>query len=128
MALIYNRRITVRRPRIGSAERPGRLPDVGLQDDYSGVNQGDDFNESVVARDLPANIQYVGQARAKGAELPADTQNRTNWDIYLPPKVSRLGLVKVRDVVVDELGNRYQVTAPDWGALGYRLRTELEEA
>jgi hypothetical protein len=46
--------------------------------------------------------------------------------IHLRPKLAN-GTLKVGDVMIDDLGNRYQVLAPYWDSLGYRLTCALLE-
>jgi hypothetical protein len=57
------------------------------------------------------------------AGLPSDAK-RSSWKFLF---VQPFGTVQVRDIIVDDLGNRYQVTTPYWVLGGYQLTADLLE-
>ena len=75
---------------------------------------------------LRASIQEKGKASRMDLALPADTEGGANWSIFIPDATN--GQIQNRDVIVDELGNRYQVGAAYWNSLGYRCRCKQLEA
>ena len=119
MSFIYPRTIMVLR-------LPGDITATpGFQDAYQAP---DPRTEVTIFTGIPASVQFKSFARATGAELPADTQNRTNWDIYLRAGTAPKGSILERDIIVDDLGNRYQVTAAYAHPMGHKLRCERLEA
>jgi len=111
-------------PRTISIRRPNPLPSIGITA-YAGVTEA---NESMVATNLPASIQ---QSRDTGRPLggtPSDAPQRAQWRVFIPAGSVANGKIQTRDVVVDDLGNRYQVVDPYWNSLGYRLTVELLQA
>lgn len=119
MSFIYPRTITVLRLRGDIGATPG------FQDSYQAP---DPRTEVTIFADLPASIQFKSFAKATGAELPADTQNRTNWDIYMRAGTAPKGSILNRDIITDDEGNRYQVTAAYPHPMGHKLRCERLEA
>lgn len=113
MSFIYPRRIAV--------HRPDTNPGAGAQD-YSGVSAADESN---VFRDLPASIQFKPGGKRPAGGLPADTATKANHRIFIPKACAVLGTIQERDVVIDDLGKRYQVIAAYWNSLGYNLYAEL---
>lgn len=118
LAFIYPRTISIRRP---SAPATGA---VGAQP-YQALVPAD---ESVIASGLPASIQEKGRAGRGDVGLPADTTQATIWQIFIPGASAALGGIQNRDIVVDDLGNRYQVIAAYWNSLGFKLKVTLLEA
>lgn len=107
-------------PRIISVRRQNSTVQVG-----QGAFGGDTpVNETVVLTNIPANISYERVGRANQANLPTDAR-RSTWLIVLPAINSVLGSILEDDVVVDDLGKRYQLYASDWTILGYSLHGEL---
>ncbi len=104
-------------PRIVSITRPPVLSGVGVRP-YQGL---DPATEVPVASGLAASIQQVKEARQPGAGLPADVIRGTLWNIFI---VQPRTLIRDRDVITDDLGTRYQVTAAYWNSLGYKCLCE----
>lgn len=104
-------------PRTISITRPGTIAGVGAQG-YSGAAAA---NETSIAANIPASIQLERQGPAALAGVPADTIGRGLWRIYF--KLPR-GTVQERDIITDDLGNRFQVTNPYWDSLGYNVTAE----
>jgi hypothetical protein len=121
MSFLYPRTVDVHRP----------APNAGTGGlGYSGEIAA---TESVVKdadsgrymRDLPASIQHRAAKGKPMADLPADAASRADWFVFIPNRAAALGSIAERDVIVDDLGERYQVVAAYWNSLGYRLAVEL---
>lgn len=106
-------------PRTISVYRDLEPTQGGLQT-YNTTNQG-----TLVASAIPASIQLKKETGTQPANLPADISRRTYWNIMFraPP-----GTVIDNDIVVDDLGVRYQVTAAYWNSLGFNCLCERMEA
>lgn len=107
-------------PRIVSITRPNPTTVVGAAP-YSGEVRTD---ESPIAKGLSASIQQRRKNAASHGELPSDAP-RTDWAIFIPKRAATLGLITERDIVTDDLGKRYQVSAAYWDSLGYQLLATL---
>jgi hypothetical protein len=116
VSFLYPRTIQVRRP----AAQAG----VGFQTTYSGLARD---QETVVASGVKASIQARREGQHGAVGLPADATKPT-WYVFIPKRALANGAVRDRDIIEDDLGLRYQVIAPYWDSLGYRLSTELLEA
>lgn len=114
-AWIHHRRVTIRRP---NASSPAQFGQVGQ---YGGVQP---TNEAVIAADLPASIQYDRMGRTPDADLPSAPTGRSTWKIFIPADVAAKGTILRGDTVVDDLGERYVVNAPEWGRFGHQLRAD----
>jgi hypothetical protein len=118
MSFLYPRKISIRRPR----------PQTGVGAlDYSGETAG---NEDVILSGLPASIQQKsGKNNRQGdTDLPANSTVQLGWRVFIPKSAAPTpDLIRNRDVVVDELGNRYSVYANYWNSLGFNLLAELEQ-
>lgn len=102
-------------PRTISVYRSTGTPTPGLQA-YSDVSE-----QTLVASSIPATIDLKKEVGAQPANLPGDTSRRTYWNINFK---GALGLVMDNDIIVDDLGQRYQVTAAYWTMLGYQVLAE----
>lgn len=116
MSFIYPRSISIRRPNANNA--------VGAQP-YSGVIEA---NETVIATALPASIQLQSKGGTPEAGTPSDAFSMSRYNIMIPAASAALGLIADRDVVVDDLGERYQVVGNYWNSLGYNLSATRLEA
>jgi len=107
-------------PRSIAITRQNQDAAVGAQP-YSGVTQA---NESTIATGIAAKIQADKGGAAPVAKLVADAAGESVWKIIfrLP-----LGTVQSRDIITDDLGNRYQVISADWGSLVTTCRAQLLE-
>lgn len=112
MSFIYPRTISIAR---GAAQ--SGVGEIG----YGGHVQAD---EDTLFTDIPASIQQKKEGGKPDAGLPGDTAKRTFWRIFfnLPN-----GSVNSRDIIIDELGVRYEVMAPYWNSLGYNCLCERLE-
>ena len=111
-------------PRVVSINRANTNETPGAQS-YSGTTEA---AETVILSSLPAAIQLQRKASTPIGGLPSDASNRAGFNVFIPKRAAALGLIKERDVVVDDLGNRYQVFGAYWNSLGYNLFTELLQA
>ncbi len=46
------------------------------------------------------------------------------WQIFIPAWSLGLGAIEDRDIIADDLGERYQVQASYWNSLGYNCTCE----
>ncbi|BBL73206.1 hypothetical protein [Methylomagnum ishizawai] len=83
--------------------------------------------ESLVAEGVPASIQQIRAGSGNPAKLPGDAKV-PDFKILIPKRAVAKGVIKARDIVVDELGTRYQVMGPYWNSLGYNLTASLLQA
>lgn len=112
-------------PRTIAISRPGAAPVAG-DGGYSGLPQG---SETTVATGIPASIQFSRSGSQPLAKVPSDVAGRaTPVDVLIPRNALTNGTVELRDIVTDDLGQRYQVIAPYWDSMGYALRVMLLEA
>lgn len=115
MATLYPRTVTI--------TRPGAQVGVGALG-YGGASKA---SETAIASGLPASIQYKRDSIRSAENLPGDLSKRTVWRIFIPASALANGAVVERDIVTDDLGNRFQVAAPYWNILGYSLTVEKLE-
>lgn len=118
MSFLFPRTVTITLPEGAELDRPGAQG-------YAGLERA---KEPVVLRDLPASIQHGGTSRGSGAELPASAPSKMIYKILIPAHAAPKGSIVLNATVVDDLGDRYQVTAPVWGPLGHNLRCERQDA
>lgn len=117
MSFIYPRTIAITRPVENLA--------VGIQP-YSGVQQA---TETPVVSGIPASVQAAsGSARPRGGDLPASPPAPIQWNVFIPRGKVANGIIQDRDVVTDDLGDRYQVSAAYWNSMGWKLLTIRLEA
>lgn len=115
MSFIYPRLIQISRVK----------PDTGVGAISYGAQKPD--METVIFRQIPASIQLGGTGKSPAAGVPSDSAGRSNWKILLAPGLIDNGLIKNRDKVTDDLGDRYAVTAAYWNSMGYKLLCEKLE-
>ncbi len=108
-------------PRTVSVYRQTARTGIGL------VNYGGETpaTEAVVVSGLPASIQHVREKGTPEGKVPADAPLRSGWNFFIPSNDRTL--ITERDVLVDDIGKRYIVTAAYWNSLGYVARAELLE-
>lgn len=115
MSFMYPRLITISRP----------IPTAGVGAiDYEVLQAND---ETVIASNIPANIQYDSTTDRITAKLPADAYRGMRWKVFIPLKSIAKGIVKDNDVVTDDEGIRYQVSGAYWNSLGCNLKCERLE-
>jgi hypothetical protein len=111
---VYPHRIRVLRPKMEGG--------FGAQG-YAGMRES---NEEQIAVNLPAAIQARGSGKGNEAELPGDAPT-TTWLILIPAYALARNTVRMRDIIVDETGVRYQVTNPYNTVFGHNLRARRLE-
>lgn len=118
MSFLFPRTISITRP-----EAPDDDPDsdVGLQP-YQGVRTD---TEEPIASGVPASIQLSGMGKNAGEDLPNDALSPSEWRIFIPKAALAKGTVSERDIVTDDLGKRYQVSAAYWHPMGHSMRASL---
>jgi hypothetical protein len=115
MSFLYPRTVSIHRP----------TPNTGAGAlGYSGETAA---NETVVLTGLPASIQHRGARGKAPGNLPADAQSGADWYVFIPAANAALGTIAERDIVVDDIGKRYQVIAAYASPLGHRLAVTLLE-
>ena len=97
-------------PNLVRVTRPQGVVGTGAQP-YSGVSQA---KETPIIRLAKAHIQPERQGQAPLSGLPAESAGQPTWKIIL--KAAR-GSIEKRDVLTDELGNRYQTISAAWTPL-----------
>ena len=107
MSFLYPRTISVYRATVTSAGGLQAYNDVSAQ--------------TLIASGIPATIDLKKEVGSQPAALPGDTSRRTYWNINFK---GALGLVLDNDIIVDDLGQRYQVTGSYWTVLGYQVFAE----
>ena len=113
MSFIYPRTITVTRPIPTSGI--GALP-------YQGLLHSE---ETVIITGVKASIQQTKESRQPPQALPGDVIRQTLWTIFfMVPN----GTVLERDIITDDLNERYQVTGAYWNSLGYKCLCEKLQA
>lgn len=115
MSFIYPRTVTLRRPAAQTGE--GKLS-------YGGKTQA---GEATVQADIPASIQLRREGQRNPTGLPGDGA-RPTWDVFTPRRALAVGVVKDRDIFVDDLGRRFQVLGDYIDSLGGKYRAEKLEA
>lgn len=115
MSFIYPRTVQILRSR-------GKVGEGALS--YGGTTQG---AEDLVQADIPASIQLRREGQRNPVGLPADG-SRPNWDMFTRRGVLADGIVKDRDIVVDDLGRRFFVLGDYIDSMGGKFRIETLEA
>jgi hypothetical protein len=113
MSFLYPRRVTLARP--SGDDTPGEQA-------YGGDSTPP---PDVIAQNLKAHIEAERQGSAPDARLPDDAAGQSIWLIIFPKMA--LGYARSRDVITDEIGNRYQVISADWGPLVTTCRSMILE-
>jgi hypothetical protein len=108
MSFLYPRTISIRRQSVPAS--------FGTQ--AFGGDQP--VNETVIATNVPAAIQYDRIARVTPSNLPSSS-GLPYMRILIPASALPLGTINKDDIVVDDAGQRYLVYAPTWTSFGYWL-------
>jgi hypothetical protein len=106
------RTISIRRSTEFAPSDLGAQPPQGLTE----------TSETILASGLTASIQRETRGTAEAAHLPGDIATRIQWRIIVPGVA--FGTIEARDVIQDELGDRFQVLANYWVGFGYKLLCE----
>lgn len=141
---LYPRTIEIRRP-ISNAEIAG-VPQVGLVG-YSGLEQNigvsgvttdgvglfnstfpGQVGETIIATGISASIQATNSPTLATSLTPSNMPGPVNYHIFLPATALARGIVKDRDIIVDDEGYRYGVSSNYWNSMGYRISAIRLEA
>lgn len=114
MSFLFPNAITVLRPNAATS--------VGVLS-YAGLSSND---ETIIEGNIPARIQFDRHGRAPSPGLPGDSQYQPLYKVMFQGITE--GTVQSRDIVVDELGNRYQISAVYWNPLITDCRCQKLEA
>lgn len=113
-------------PRTIAIKRQAAVNAVGAVATYGGARPS---AETTLHADLPASIQFASTGGANQSDVPSAASRRGRYDIFIP--VEGGGALSLQfergDIVIDDRGFRYQVFAPYWDSLGWRLITEHVE-
>jgi hypothetical protein len=113
-------------PHIVTVRRNMERPAAG-QSAYDGLQAN---AEVVIAGPMLANIQIDRTGRPSEAKLPGDPVGAPTMRIMFQAQTyggPAYGVIAPRDVIVDGLGNRYQVIVVEWQYLGTEVRAQLLE-
>lgn len=114
-------------PRLISINRPSPASAAGEQE-YGDLTPD---QEIVIHTGLAASVQHKATAGATGAGLPGDTRALTTWRIFIPlsalPSIAAPPAIQTRDIAIDDLGRRFQVTAAYPNSLGWSCLCDLLE-
>jgi hypothetical protein len=114
MSFLYPRTISVRRQKIPAQGSVGVQP-------YGGDQPA---NEAVILTGIAAGVQKDRIGSASPSNLPSSSK-LPYYIILIPAASAPLGTINKNDIVVDDLGVRYQVHDPYWTPLGYQLGAEM---
>jgi hypothetical protein len=113
-------------PHIVSLRRNMEQP-AGGQSAYDGAQAS---AETVLIVGMAANVQIDRTGRPPDAKLPADPIGAPTHKIMFPA-VSLggpgYGTIMNRDILVDGLGQRYQVIVVEWQYIGTQVRAQVME-
>jgi hypothetical protein len=116
VSFIYPRRISIRRASVSAS-----VGDRGY-----GAQRGVS-TETALYTNLAASIQEMA-SKTNPTGLPADAREQSTWKVFVPKRAGlKPGDVKSGDIVVDDIGLRYQVMAPIPTSLGTEMRVLLLE-
>jgi len=118
MSLIYPRLANLRRrpPALGAGAGAGQ---------YDGLQRSD---ETVIATDLPCNIQIDRTGRPPVTGVPGDPIGSPTYKFFFAgATVPAQDFILERDILEDELPRRYMVIAVEWQVIGTQVRAQLLE-
>ena len=108
--------------RMASIARPAGGTTAGIQG-YGGVTRA---NETTLAYGLKCRIEIDRQGTIPVTKLPSDAAGQSIWKVIFPRMA--LGFVQTSDIITDELNNRYEVIAAEWGRLVTTCRCQIQQA
>jgi hypothetical protein len=76
-------------------------------------------NQTAIATGFPASVLINAKADNSSVKLPGDTRQAW-WNLLLPPIPGNI-IIQDADVVTDEIGNRYVVSAAELTDMGWRI-------
>lgn len=106
-----------------SIRRPAHQASGAGKQGYGGIDAAE---TDLIAEGVPASVQAKGTGRANPAGLPADA-SPFRWQIVIEAGHVDAGVIQDRDIVIDNLGRRFQVSADYSHSLGWTLQAEKLE-
>lgn len=114
MSFLYDHVITITRPNVA----PVIAGDAG----YGALSRE---NETTIYSGIAAGMRGGTGGAMDQARVPSDSSGRMSpYRFICSPQTIPSGTVKIRDIVTDETGQRYQVVMPLWNGLECNLRCE----
>lgn len=113
MSFLYPRLVSIRRPN----------PQTGTGAIGYGGETAANETALFAGTKYAASIQHRSGKGKQGGMLPADAPSRADWYIFI--RMPNLGDITENDIIVDDLGKRYQTIAAYWNSLGFRVSAEL---
>lgn len=123
----YPRTVSIRRLKTVAAGVSDAVGAVG----YSGAEQGTTSpeGETILLSGLIASIQLGSAGRTTmNVGLPGNAVQKPVWKVFIPSSAISQYSVRDRDIILDDEGYRYEVSANYWTAAGYELSTVRLEA
>ncbi|HZQ41357.1 MAG TPA: hypothetical protein VFA87_11200 [Rhizomicrobium sp.] len=111
-------------PRTIKITRPGAQTGVGFNPAYAAEQQAE---ETKIACNIPASIQARSSGGRNPVGLPGDSAMNM-WRVLTPLGALADGQVKNRDLIYDDLGRKFQVSADYTNSLGADFIVERLEA
>jgi hypothetical protein len=121
--MLYIRKIEIRRAKTVAGLNGTAIGLTGYSGEQATTDPGSANGETVLFTGVQASIQAGATGKKRGdSALPADAVANPTWDIYLPAgAVPGYGSIRDRDIVVDDVGYRYQVAQAYPNILGWKL-------
>lgn len=113
-------------PHVVSLRRNNEQPVAG-QSPYDGLQSS---NETVIQSGMAANIQIDRTGRPPDAKLPGDPIGAPTCKVFMPGAWlggPTYGVIKINDVLVDQMGLRYQVIVTEYQPIGLQIRAQVLE-
>lgn len=121
--MLYPRTVSLRRLKTVAGTSTAAGDAIGLTG-YSGAeistDPADTQGETILKDGIPASIQAAATGRKRDSALPQDAVSNPTWDIFIPSTALAKGMVRDRDIFVDDEGYRYEVGQAYWNLLGYK--------
>jgi hypothetical protein len=103
--------------RVITVNRPQQQTTTGLNGYGGDVLAG----ETAIMTQWPASILMTRRGTGGETKLPGDTRNP--WNLVLLPHFSGVDILS-RDLIADDLGNRYVVSVAELTLLGWRIEAQ----
>ncbi len=118
---IFSRTIAVHRP---DAVFPITETPPGIRTlPYHGVTAA---TETAILSGIAASLQIAGGGKSPDNKLPSSI-SQSGWKVYINGNDAPAGSILNRDIVIDDAGNRYQVTGVQLTPLGTVLNCTILE-
>lgn len=119
--LIYPRIIEVHRVRTNAGPADTTIGLAGYSGAEASIALADPQGEVVLQTGIKASIQASRTGLKKDSGLPQDVVFMPSWNIFTPKDAIAKGVVRDRDVIIDDEGYRYEVAQAYWNVLGLKL-------